>query len=1101
MKKKHSLYREADTYVPLKKIFRAMKITLFVVLLSTVQLIASNVYSQNTRFTLAKENATIVNVLSLIEDQSEYYFLYNGKLVDVGQKVNIRVENQNLEKTLNELFKNTNITYKIYDHQVVLSPSEDASAVQQQHKSVSGKVTDTSGGSLPGVSVVVKGTTTGTITDANGNFTISNIPSNATLAFSFVGMKSQEISIGNKTTINVELIEDAIGIEEVVAIGYGTMKKSDLTGALSQVREETIKSLPSTNVMQALTGRSSGVQVLQNTGAPGASTSVRIRGTNSIKGSNEPLYVVDGFPVSNQSALNNSDIESIEILKDASATAIYGSRGANGVVLVTTKRGKSGKTKVDFESSYTQQTLRKKLDLMNANEYAQFYNIEQKNDIGTEYFSQSAINSLGKGTDWQDLVFHKAPIKTSALNVSGGNEKTQFSISGNIFEQDGIIIGSNYNRYSLHTNVNHEVSKKFSVTLSSTLSRLDTERKDSGGGSRGNSLISAAIGAPPTLSPYNDDGSYRVLSSVYPFVATDLINPLNFINEQTNHIKANIVLANAAMIYKPIPELTVKISGGIENRDDRTDNYTTLSYINSSGNASASTSQFTSILSENTINYNKTFNEKHNLSALAGFTYQDFVSTSLSGSGTGFLSDVYETYNLGAASTPGIPGSGYSKSVLFSYIGRINYSLSGKYLATISFRADGSSKYSEGNKWGYFPSGALAWRVSDENFLKDKTIISDLKLRTSWGLTGSQAIDAYATLSQLSAGKTVYNDALYTSFAPGTTYPGNLKWETTEQKDFGIDLGILKNRFSFTADYYIKNTRDLLNSVVLPSSLGYTSTIKNVGEVLNKGLELGLNANIFNGAFSWDISANISFNRNKVVKLYDGEDILGGTIGVVVINDVTNILREGRPIGQFWGYLEDGYDNNGYIKFKDLNTDGTIDKNDKTYIGNPNPTFIYGLNSTMSYKNFELTLFIQGSQGNDIFNASSIYTIDYGFGLNMPKEVFTDHWTPTNTAAKYPAISYKNTARVSDRFIENGSYLRLKNVQLAYNLPVRKLGINWLQNAQVYASGQNLLTLTKYSWWDPEINSYGGSNSTSQGIDHFSYPVAKSVTCGIRVGF
>ena len=445
MKKKHSLYREADTYVPLKKIFRAMKITLFVVLLSTVQLIASNVYSQNTRFTLAKENATIVNVLSLIEDQSEYYFLYNGKLVDVGQKVNIRVENQNLEKTLNELFKNTNITYKIYDHQVVLSPSEDASAVQQQHKSVSGKVTDTSGGSLPGVSVVVKGTTTGTITDANGNFTISNIPSNATLAFSFVGMKSQEISIGNKTTINVELIEDAIGIEEVVAIGYGTMKKSDLTGALSQVREETIKSLPSTNVMQALTGRSSGVQVLQNTGAPGASTSVRIRGTNSIKGSNEPLYVVDGFPVSNQSALNNSDIESIEILKDASATAIYGSRGANGVVLVTTKRGKSGKTKVDFESSYTQQTLRKKLDLMNANEYAQFYNIEQKNDIGTEYFSQSAINSLGKGTDWQDLVFHKAPIKTSALNVSGGNEKTQFSISGNIFEQDGIIIGSNYN--------------------------------------------------------------------------------------------------------------------------------------------------------------------------------------------------------------------------------------------------------------------------------------------------------------------------------------------------------------------------------------------------------------------------------------------------------------------------------------------------------------------------------------------------------------------------------------------------------------------------------------------------------------------------------
>jgi len=607
MKKNGMNVADQHWYV-LRKAFFVMKLTLLILLITTFGLMAGESYSQETRITLNLKNVLIKDVLLRIENSSEYFFIYNNQLVDVDRKVSINVDNQKISDVLRDIFQDQNVDFQVTDRKIVLAPHATES---QQQKSVSGKVSDSAGGSLPGVSVVLKGTTTGTITDANGNYTLSNVPSNATLAFSFVGMKSQEISVGNKTTINVELTEDAIGIEEVVAIGYGTMKKSDLTGALSQVREETIKSLPSTNVMQALSGRSSGVQVLQNTGAPGASTSVRIRGTNSIKGSNEPLYVVDGFPVSNQSALNNSDIESIEILKDASATAIYGSRGANGVVLVTTKRGKSGKTKVDFESSYTQQTLRKKLVLMNANEYAQFYNIEQKNDIGAEYFSQSDIANLGKGTDWQDLVFHKAPIKTSALNISGGNEKTQFSISGNIFKQDGIIIGSNYNRYSLHTNVNHEVSKKFSVTLSSTLSRLDTERKDSGGGSRGNSLISAAIGAPPTLSPFNDDGSYRVLSSVYPFVATDLINPLNFINEQTNHIKANIVLANAAMIYKPIPELTVKISGGIENRDDRTDNYTTLSYINSSGNASASTNQFTSILSENTINYSKTFNEKH----------------------------------------------------------------------------------------------------------------------------------------------------------------------------------------------------------------------------------------------------------------------------------------------------------------------------------------------------------------------------------------------------------------------------------------------------------------------------------------------------------
>jgi len=1084
------------------KILRIMRLTLFLLFISLSQVFAVKTYSQVARVSLDLKNSTVKEVLYDIESKSEFYFFFNSRLVDVDRKVDINVTNEKIEQILERLFSGYDVTYTVMDKQIIIQPS--SMAVKKdilQQSDVTGKVSDSSGAPVPGVSVVVKGTTHGAITSLEGRFRLADIPANATLQFSFVGMKTQEVVVGNQTEINVVMIEEAIGIEEVVAIGYGTMKKSDLTGSLSQVRQEAIQSVPSSNIMQALVGRSSGVQVMQNTGAPGGSISIRIRGTNSIKGSNEPLYVVDGFPVSNQTVLNNSDIESIEILKDASATAIYGSRGANGVVMVTTKQGKSGKTNVDFETSYSMQTLRKRLDLMNAKQYAEFYNLEQKNDVGTEYFTESQINGFGEGTDWQDIVFRKAPIKSSSLNLSGGNEKTQFSLSGSVFSQDGIISGSDYNRYSVHTNVNHEVSKKFSVTLSSTLTHLDTDRKDSGGGSRGNSLISAAIGAPPTLTPFTENGTYRVMSSVYPFVATDLINPLNFVNEQTNTIKANIVLANAALIYKPIPELTVKISGGVENRDDRTDSYTTLSYINSSGSASVSTGQFTSLLSENTISYNKTFEKKHNVSAVAGYTYQDFVSTSLGGSGNGFLSDAYETYNLGAANTPGIPSSGYSKSVLLSYIGRINYSLDNKYLTTVSFRADGSSKYSEGNKWGYFPSGALAWRISDENFMKDKTPISDLKLRASWGLTGSQAISAYATLSQLSAGKTVYNDALYTSLAPGTTYPGNLKWETTEQKNIGMDLGILKNRYTFTADYYIKNTRDLLNSVVLPSSMGYTSTIKNVGEVQNKGLELGLNANIFDKAFKWDLSANVSFNRNKVVKLYDGEDILGGTVSVVVINDVTNILREGRPIGQFWGYLEDGYTENGYIKFKDLTPDGIIDKNDKTYIGDPNPDFIYGLNSIMSFKNFELTLFIQGMQGNDIFNASSIYTIDYGFGLNMPEEVYADHWTQTKTNAKYPAISYKNSARVSDRFIEDGSYLRLKNIQLAYTLPVKKLGINWLQHVQFYASGQNLLTLTKYSWWDPEINSYGGSNSTALGIDHFSYPVAKSVTLGIHVGF
>lgn len=1071
----------------------------------------------NTTVSLQIEAVEIKRVFSNIEKQAKVKFVYSPNAIRADQKVSLATTNK-LSEVLKELLTPLHISYEVVGTRILLRqklPEKSASleeiavpvpnVIEVQEQVIKGKVTDgDKGEGLPGVSVLLRGTQKGTTTNPNGEFSLAVPDANAILVFSFVGYEPQEVVVGNRTQINISLKVDTKALDEVVVVGYGTVKRSDLTGSVTQVKSKELNAFPAANVLQTLSGRAAGVQVTQNTGAPGGGVSVRIRGTNSIQGSNEPLYVVDGFPTSgsNPTVLNNADIESMEILKDASATAIYGSRGANGVVLITTKRGKSGKTKVDFETSFTSQSLIKRLDLMNAKEYATFYNLQAANDKLNPYFTQAQVDAFGEGFDWQNLVFTKAPMKTTSLNISGGNDKTQFSVSGSFFGQDGIIKGSDYKRYSLRTNLSHKISEKFSVTLSSTLSRLKTDRRDSEGGSRGNSMISAAISAPPTLTPYNDNGTYRVLAIAYPFVATDLINPLNFINEQTNRIKANRVLTNAALIYNPIPEITIKISGGIENADDRTDNYTTTNFFNSPGRASVSTTQQTSLLNENTISYSKVFGQVHSVSAVAGFTYQDFVNTSLSASGNGFLSDIIETSGLGSAITPGIPNSGYSKSVLLSYLGRINYTFKDKYLATVSIRRDGSSRYSEGNKWGYFPSGALAWRISNEDFLKSNTFISDLKLRASWGLTGSQAISPYATLNQLSSFRTVFDDAMYTTFSPGTRLPGNLKWETTEQKDIGIDFGMLNNRLILTADYYIKNTRDLLNTVALPSSLGFTSTIQNVGEVQNKGFELGVDSRLFTGSFKWDVNANISFNRNKVVKLYSGDDILGGNVNVVVINDVTSILREGRPIGQFWGYLEDGYTDQGRINFKDLDGNGSITQNDKTYIGDPNPNFIYGLNSNMSYKNFDLSFFVQGVQGNDLFNVSSIVnTIDYGFGLNMPKEVLYNHWTPTNNNAKYPIISRNTTTRVSNRFIEDGSYLRLRTIQLAYNLPMEKLGVKWIRNLQVYGSGQNLLTLTKYSWWDPEVNSRGGSNSTMQGIDHNSYPTAKSWTIGLRAGF
>lgn len=971
---------------------------------------------------------------------------------------------------------------------------------------ITGKVTGAGDHAvLPGTTVSLKGTTTGTTTDAEGNYRISvGNQTNGTLVFSSVGYLPKEVSIGNQSTISVELAVDNRQLDEVVVVGYGTVRKSDLTGSLAQVKGKEVDAFPATNVLQALSGRAPGVQVTQNTGAPGASISVRIRGTNSIQGSNEPLYVVDGFPTSgsNPTIVNNSDIESIEILKDASATAIYGSRGANGVVIITTKQGKAGKMTVDYEGSYSIQSLRKKLDLMNAKEYATFYNEQATNDKVTPYFTQDQINSFGDGYDWQNLVFQKAPMQTHNLTVSGGNEKTRFSVGGSIFNQDGIIRGSNYKRYSLRANISTDVSKKFNLTYGATLTKILTGRQNSGGGNRGGTLISAAISAPPTLTPYNTDGSYRVLATAYPFISNVLINPLNYLEQFTDNVDANRVLANAALTFKPFDGLAIKISGGIENSDDRTDTYTTTKFINSQGSASVSTTRGMSLLSENTISYIKTIAQKHSISAVAGFTYQNFMNKSLSASGVGFLSDITETASLGSAATPGIPGTSYSYSTLLSYLGRINYSYNNKYLLTASIRADGSSKYSEGNKWGYFPSGALAWRVSEEDFMKNVTFITDLKARASWGLTGSQAIDAYATQNNLSAGKTVFDDALYNTFAPGTQLPGNLKWETTEQLDFGIDAGFLNNRFQLTLDYYIKNTRDLLNTVQLPSGFGFTSTIRNVGQIQNKGLEISLSARAIDRAFKWDLNGNIAFNRSKVVKLNGGQDILGGSVGVTLISDAANLLREGQPLSVFYGYVEDGYTDQGRVKYKDLNGDNVINQLDKTIIGNPNPDFIYGLNSVMSFKGFDLTLFIQGTQGNNLVNVSSINnTLDYGFGLNMPREVYLNHWTPTNTNAKYPVISRANSYNYSNRFVEDGSYLRLRTIQLAYNLPLQALKVNWMRSAQIYASGQNLLTLTKYSWWDPEVNSQGGANSIGQGIDHYSYPTSKAVTFGIRVGF
>lgn len=1073
---------------------------------------------ESTRVTVGLNGQSLKQAILEIEHQTDFKFAFQEANLAPFGNLFIPKRNRTVAQTLDLLFAGTDLRY-ILKHNTVVIIREDRSELFSSKLAegiplpplkdgliqIKGKVSDANGAPLSGVSISIKGKDEGVYSDVSGIFTI-NAPEDATLVFTSIGYKILEVPVNNRTEIAVQLQNDVRGLNEVVVVGYGTRRKKDLTGSVAQVSASELNAFPTTNVIQGLTGRAAGVQVIQNNGAPGGPISVRIRGTNSILGSNEPLYVVDGFPFSgNPTFLQNADIESIEILKDASSVAIYGSRGANGVVIITTKSGKKGgKTMVDIESSYSIQSPNKKIKLMNAEQYALLYNEQAANDGLNPYFTDEQIAGFRnmKSTDWQDLGMRNAPMSNTNLSVSGGNEKTQFSLSTGAFLQEGIIKSSNFNRYNLRTNVNHTISKIFSVSSTLALTHINSYRQNSGRGNRGSDLISAMMTAPPTLSPFNDDGTYRRLNTAYPFISNVLINPLVTIDKVSDRIQADRILANAALTIKPFEGLSIRISGGVERSNDRTDYYSQIEpSINSIGSASVGASSNMSLLNENIVTYSKDFGI-HSLTATGGFSYQDFTSESLNAGGIGFLSDVLETYNLQGAATPGIPSSGYSKWVLLSYLGRINYSLLDRYLFTFSVRRDGSSRYSPSNKWGNFPSAAFAWRISDEAFFQPVTFMNELKLRVSYGSTGSTAISPYQTLNQLSSGKTIFGDALYNTLAPGTVLPGDLRWETTNQFDAGIDASFFNNRMHFTFDYYHKTTRDLLNSVQLPASMGYNSTVQNVGEISNKGFEVSLDAEVVRTSnLTWNLTANLSRSVNKVLKLYGGQDILGSVFYTGAIGDHVNLLREGQPLGIFYGYRQAGYAEDGNIDYEDINKDGIVNAEDKTYIGNPNPDFIYGLNSVLAYKGFEFTLFLQGSQGNDIFNLNKTVTLDLGMGLNLPEEVYTNRWSPSNPNAAYPKISRLLRNNMSDRFVEDGSFLRFRNIQLAYNLPGEKIKAPWLRNAQLYVSGQNLITFTKYSWFDPEISSFGGSNSINQGIDYFSYPTAKTVTVGIRCGF
>ncbi len=1090
----------------LKKLLMIMKLTVFLIAFSAISVWANKSFSQIISINM--EKATLKEVLSKIEDKSGCNFLYSEKFVDVTKTVTINMENKKIEDVLTSLFSGTGIQFERKDRLIILTTNTTGSNfISQQQKSISGKVTDSSGASLPGVSVVVKGTSTGTITDGDGKYSLASVPDNSTLQFSFVGMKTQEILVAGKTTINITLAEDAIGIEEVVAVGYGTMKKADITGSVSQVNTSELEQVPTYKLEQALKSQAAGVNVRQNSGKPGARIEITIRGGNSMIGDNQPLYVVDGFPVTGDiSFLNPSDIESVDILKDASATAIYGARGANGVVIITSKRGRTGQeSRIEINSMFGVAVESNRYEMLDAKQYAEVANEWMKNSGKQPYFNMDDVQN--PGTNWQDLIFRNSTINNHTVTFSGSTPKTKFSLSGNFYDQKGIIEYTGAKKGTFRINLDYEFNKIISLAVNLNLGRSEINNLPADNGTFGNSALSGAMSAPPTLSPYDENGNVVRIGQAYIWSEAQLSNPVIYFPPYKDRNLINVVIGNTSLNFNFTKGLSLKSLIGLEYENSFGDNFSPLVFPNDRGSGSQSFRFSNSVLLENVLTYSKTFSERHKLNVIGGNTYQTFMSRNFGIGVSGFSNNTTENYNLGAAETINTPASGFSEWTLASWLGRANYSFDNKYMLTASVRADGSSRFGANNKWGIFPSGAIAWRVSDEAFMKNISFINSLKVRASYGITGNTALSPYQSLDRFTSVKNIYdqNNEII-GFVPAALSNSDLKWESTAQLDIGFDLNIINNRLRFIFDYYKKNTSNLLAAVPLPPSIGFVTSLQNIGEIQNSGFELSLAADILRNEFKWDISTQFSTNNNKVVELAGGKDIYAGF--VEGLRNVS-IARVGEPLGAFYGLTEDGLNEQGYYKYIDRNNDGSITDLDKTIIGSPYPDFLFGFNSNFSYKNFELGLIVEGVYGNDLLWASAATHLNsFQRGSNQFADLYGNYWTAENPDpnAKYAKVSPQSQALISDRFIEDGSYLRLKSLRFAYNIPSKKIGLNWLNGAQVYLSGTNLLTITNYPGIDPDVNTYGTdsqeiSTRLAQGVDASAYPSSKTYTIGVKLNF
>lgn len=1100
-----------------KQIFRIMRISTFLLMVCVFCSYAGNAHSQNAKVSIHMNNVKLDKILNEIENQTDYLFIYNNQ-VDINKIISVKVKNEAVAQVLDRILSGTGINYELEGTHIILTTEaiKDLHA-QQQAKTVTGTVTDVSGEPIIGANIRIKGTTTGTITDIDGNFSIEAEPQSV-IEVSYIGYLTQETVINNQKSIRFLLKEDTKTLDEVVVIGYGVQKKADLTGSVANINTEKLNTQSNANIGQALQGKIAGVDIVSQGGAPGSGTRIMVRGIGTLNNAS-PLYIVDGMYMNSIDHINPNDIASIDVLKDASSAAIYGSRAANGVIIVTTKEGSNteGKPIIDLSVNLGISTASKFLDMLDAKGWAEVTTIARQ-AIGKPALDMATDLANKPDNDWQDIMFRPALMQNYNLSVKGGGKYSTYYTGLGYFNQDGIVKGTNYQRYNIQSKNDYKRGIFSAGTnLIISFSHDKPLHQELRGG-----MIGTILQSVPTLEKYDDtrEGGYGgtygdVVNIPHPLAIIDD----NIMDRYNENVK---IFANLYAQIELFKGLKYKLNLTPDFSFERYKNYLNKYDF---GLATNSITQLTerqrrrrNILVENLLTFDRTFGE-HKISALAGYTYQDSRFRHIQAYGEGLPQGLEE---IDAATTNRSNEGNSWRSVLTSILGRVFYSYQNKYLFTATIRRDGSSKFGKNNRYGYFPSFSLGWNVAEEKFMENVHWLDQLKLRGGYGVLGNQEIDNYQYSSTITTGINYPdgNGGLLQGAFPKNFANPDIKWEETAMTNVGIDFMAFNNRLSLTADCYVKNTKDILLTVPIPiSSGGANDPIRNAGKIRNNGFEFNLGwMDQPNPDISYGINLIGSFNKNKVIAMgSESGSIKGGSTNQ---NITTSETKAGYPIGGYWLISTAGYFNSqeevdayakdgkkiqpaaepGDIKFVDANNDGVINDDDRVFQGSPFPDFTFALNGNMRYKNFDLSIGLQGVLGNKIYNATRQTLEDVTKGSNFLASCL-DYWTPENKNASHPRLTWddpnRNTRAESDRYLENGSYLRLRSVQLGYTFPQ-----TWfkgaIQHARVYINAENLFTITSYSGYSPDVNA---DNANYRGFDNFIYPTNRTFMLGLNVTF